>query len=462
MVNNMELDKIGQLILSKDLETALMDVKMGIEVEMHRVFKNGKLSNHEFPEELGEQEKNRRIKNDFFNMQSEIITPTAANAAEAIRDLTALNYSLRSALKEDEVLWPLSLPPILPENLNTLEISHVSPEKEKYYHEWLSKHDIRRALPTGVHVNLSFDSALINSLYAYVRNDYTDKSAIRNALFEKVTHGFIKYSWLLTYLFGATPISEQNFYVGSVPDYPVRSLRGSREYGLFSDFRGNYSSIHDYEKAILVAIDSEEIQSESEFHGPIRLKSLKGLRGMAQNGVDYMELRMLDLDPTSSIGIRSSTVRFIRLLVMYFVMNEDDWQESDQLKAEKMNEKVALEPAQSMTGYQNEAINMMNNLQNFVKSIGLSVNMQRTLNELNQRVINPSITLSAQLCNEIEDNSLIKYAISRAEMYQNGALQDQRRVYKKSLDGQDVTDEELQEILFDQDWQHIEYPKNIS
>ncbi|MGL5887671.1 MAG: glutamate--cysteine ligase, partial [Leuconostoc suionicum] len=145
----MKLDKIGQLILSKDLETALMDVKMGIEVEMHRVFKNGKLSNHGFPEELGEQEKNRRIKNDFFNMQSEIITPTAANAAEAIRDLTALNYSLRSALKEDEVLWPLSLPPILPENLNTLEISHVSPEKEKYYHEWLSKHDIRRALPTG-------------------------------------------------------------------------------------------------------------------------------------------------------------------------------------------------------------------------------------------------------------------------------------------------------------------------
>lgn len=145
---------------------------------------------------------------------------------------------------------------------------------------------------------------------------------------------------------------------------------------------------------------------------------------MAQNGVDYMELRMLDLDPTSSIGIRSSTVRFIRLLVIYFVMNEDDWQESDQLKAEKMNEKVALELAQSMTGYQNEAINMMNNLQNFVKSIGLSVNMRRTLNELNQRVINPSITLSAQLCNEIEDNSLIKYAISRAEMYQNGALQD--------------------------------------
>ncbi|MGX4594222.1 hypothetical protein JNUCC76_09850 [Leuconostoc sp. JNUCC 76] len=58
----MELDKVGQLILSKDLETALMDVKMGIEVEIHRVFKNGKLSNHGFPEELGEQEKNRRIK----------------------------------------------------------------------------------------------------------------------------------------------------------------------------------------------------------------------------------------------------------------------------------------------------------------------------------------------------------------------------------------------------------------
>ncbi|MGX4594221.1 hypothetical protein JNUCC76_09845 [Leuconostoc sp. JNUCC 76] len=89
----------------------------------------------DFQKNLVSKRKIDESKNNFFNMQSEIITPTAANAAEAIRDLTTLNYSLRSALKEDEVLWPLSLPPILPENLNTLEISHASPQKEKYCHE---------------------------------------------------------------------------------------------------------------------------------------------------------------------------------------------------------------------------------------------------------------------------------------------------------------------------------------
>lgn len=61
----------------------------------------------------------------------------------------------------------MSLPPILPEDLTKIELSHVTEEQANYYKNWLKNHDIRRALPTGVHINISFDAALIDSLHAY-------------------------------------------------------------------------------------------------------------------------------------------------------------------------------------------------------------------------------------------------------------------------------------------------------
>ncbi|CAH1853850.1 glutamate--cysteine ligase [Convivina praedatoris] len=458
------LGEIGKLILNQDLEATMMDVRMGLEVEMHRVEKDGRLTTHDFPEELGDQKQNRHIKNDFLNSQSELITPTADNSAEAVRDLTALNHTLRASLsQDDDLLWPLSMPPILPEDLSTLEISHVTPEKAEYYRNWLSRHDIRRSVPTGVHINLSFDDALTESLFAYLKDEYDTPAKLKNAMFDKVVHGFVQYRWLLTYLFGAAPITEKNYYTDTRPDHPVRSLRSSRNFGLFSEFRGDYTSVAAYEKAILAAIDSGQIQGESEFHGPIRLKSVGGLEGMAERGLDYLELRMLDLDPTSSIGVRDSTVRFVRLLVMYFMMTESTWNAHSQQLAEEMNEQVALEPATSMTSYQTQALEFMDKLQGFVADVGLSVNVQRTLKELYQRVVNPATTLSAQLETMIVDDSLVEYAIRQAQMYQDAAIEEiqSRRIYKMSVDGQYVSDQKLREILFDQPWHHVEYPAEI-
>lgn len=210
-----------------------------------------------------------------------------------------------------------------------------------------------------------------------------------------------------------------------VPESPVRSLRSSRQYGLFSAYRGDYSSIASYESSLLKAISDNEIQSESEFHGPIRLKAADEIKGMTDKGLSYIELRMLDLDPSSSIGIRASTVRFLRLLTMYFVMTPDTWQNNSQKIADQMNETVALEPAKSMTLYQTQALAFMSDLEEF--------------------------------------SALVDYAIARAQMYQDFADNEVKhlRVYKKSINGQEMSEEELRVMLFDQPWRHVEYPEYI-
>lgn len=374
-----------------------------------------------------------------------------------------MNHTLRASLNADELLWPMSLPPILPEDLTKIELSHVTEEKANYYKNWLKNHDIRRALPTGVHINISFDAALIDSLHAYTLEGYPTKPELKNALFEKIVHGFIQYRWLLTYLFGASPVAERNYYVDQVPESPVRSLRSSRQYGLFSAYRDDYRSIAAYESSLLKAISDNEIQSESEFHGPIRLKAADEIKGMADKGLSYIELRMLDLDPSSSIGIRASTVRFLRLLTMYFVMTPDTWQNNSQKIADQMNETVALEPAKSMTLYQTQALAFMSDLEEFSALVGLSTKVKSTIKELHQRVKNSSLTLSAQLNDLIVNHSLVDYAIARAQMYQDFADNEVKhlRVYKKSINGQEMSEEELRVMLFDQPWRHVEYPEYI-
>jgi glutamate--cysteine ligase len=70
------------------------------------------------------------------------------------------------------------------------------------------------------------------------------------------------------------------------------------------------------------------------------------VENLATDGIKHLKLRMLDLDPTSYVGIRTGTLRFIRLLASYFIMspalNKSEVSEALAV-ADKRNEIVALE-----------------------------------------------------------------------------------------------------------------------
>lgn len=108
--------------------------------------------------------------------------------------------------------------------------------------------------------------------------------------------------------------------------HPVRSLRQSKKYGFGSNFTPDYTDVESYFARIKRAVVKKEIYTAAQFHGPVRL--------------------MLDLDPTSYVGIRTGTLRFIRLLASYFIMspalNKSEVSEALAV-ADKRNEIVALE-----------------------------------------------------------------------------------------------------------------------
>lgn len=92
-------DTIGQIIFNNEIVAKASDFNMGIEVETIRIDSAGRLTKEPYPKALGNQRKNHFIKTDVYQIQSEIITPTARKSLDAMHYLMALNDTLRNALE---------------------------------------------------------------------------------------------------------------------------------------------------------------------------------------------------------------------------------------------------------------------------------------------------------------------------------------------------------------------------
>ncbi|MEK1445574.1 glutamate--cysteine ligase [Limosilactobacillus fermentum] len=449
--------QIGQAIFDHQAILEASDFKMGLEIEMQRVDETGHLSQEPYPAAVGDEKENPWITNDFLETMSEIVTPPAGNATDAIHYLYSINTALRTALAPGELLWPLSMPPILPRDRSQVPIAKAGPEKEKYFQEWLKRHSISEGTPSGAHINLSINPGLVKVVFESFPDRFKDEVATRNYLYQIITQGFVRYRWLLTYLFGASPIAEQNFFEnGATPlKHPIRCIRQSRQYGFGTKFSGDYSSIDSYVETILAAVESGKLLAPSEFHGPVRFKGAADLKTMAKEGVEYIELRMLDLDPTSQIGIRTGTLRFIRLLAGYFIMNTalaPKEVPGVMKRADEMNETVALEDPTKPSTFAATAKAFIRHLRIFVNELQAGPEYLEIIDDLEYKVDHPKTTLSGQLVERMKDGSLVDYALHQARKHQDGAMLALRPFRGFEENGGRLSADELASQLFGGTW----------
>ena len=368
--------KIGQLIFDNEAVAKTSDFTMGLEIEMQRVDDTGHLSQEPYPSAIGDEKTNPWITNDFLETMSEVVTPAANHALDAMHYLYAINNVLRSALAPGELLWPLSMPPKLPKDKSTIQTAKMGPVKEAYLKEFIKRHGFSKGTPCGAHINLSIDDHIIDLVLKNFPERFKNRIEVQNYL------------------------------------YIV-------------------------------------------FHSPVRFKGTKDFRDLPKKGVQYLELRMLDLDPSSSVGVRTGTLRFIRLLSSYFIMHPalktDD---VDQVlsKADEMNEDVSVELPTDQCKYQNKARAFIKSLERFANQIQLGPEYQEILEDLEDRVENPKTTPSAKLLSYVENNSLEKYALRRAKRYQEAALESIYQ-FKGFEDDAPMSAEDLKRELFYGNWE---------
>ncbi|MBM7708575.1 bifunctional glutamate--cysteine ligase GshA/glutathione synthetase GshB [Enterococcus lemanii] len=387
------------LLAKQELQPYLLKARYGIEREGQRVTLTGELVDTPHPARLGNRQYHPYIQTDFAETQMELITPVAESIPELFQYLTGIHDVAYRSMDENEMLWPLSMPPALPEKEEDILIAKLDAFEDVLYRRYLAKtYGRRKQMVSGIHFNFEFSDELLQKMFS-MQTEVLDYHQFKTEVYLKVTRNYLHYSWLVTYLFGATPLSEARYFEGCKrPKEPVRSIRNS-SYGYknHEDVKVSYCDMETYLADITRMVEEGKLSEEKEFYSAVRLRGGKRMADLAKDGIRYIELRNLDLHPFASCGISVEQVEFLHFFLLFLLWQEegpilDEWVESGLQK----NEQVALEHPLEKTKYAKEAHELFDEMLAFAKELELPLTKD-LLPKLFQAVKKPEETLAAQL-----------------------------------------------------------------
>src|SRR5262245_15818275 len=176
----------------------LKGILRGVEKESLRVTPDGALALTPHPIELGAALTHPHITTDFSESQLELITGTHASGEALVAELTQIHqYVFRHI--GSEILWCASMPCGLPEDeripLGRYGKSNVGRAKTVYRMGLSHRYGRRMQAISGIHYNFSLPGVTSEEYFGLIRN-------------------FRRRSWLLLYLFGASPAVCASFVEG--------------------------------------------------------------------------------------------------------------------------------------------------------------------------------------------------------------------------------------------------------
>jgi len=338
-------DQLRDRASDPEWRALLLQSEWGLEKESQRIDPEGHLALTPHPEAFGDKLTHPYITTDFAESQLELITPPLPGTREALARLSEIHDEVDAGLGR-ELLWPLSMPPVLPPERD-IPIARYGPSPEgrarEAYREGLAaRYGKKMQMICGLHVNFSYGRELTEWLGEAKFPDLP-REGRKDALYFAAARNFLRYRWLLIYLFGSSPNADPTY--NPVVDRELEviearcpgcsgiserygqhatSLRVSR-YGYANAFLESggvsFNSRREYIASFRRLLESE-LATESEWYSPIRLKTeaAKGesqLSAMERSGVKYMEVRVIDLDPYERIGISLERLDFLHLFLLF-------------------------------------------------------------------------------------------------------------------------------------------------
>ena len=292
---------------------------------------------------------------------------------------------------------------------------------------------------------------------------------------------FLRYQWILLYLLSATPIVDKNYFKDGIsplkPNQYVRSLRSS-QYGYVNapEIIVSYDSVEKYVETLEHWVAEGKLIAEKEFYSNVRLRGAKKAREFLDNGIQYLEFRLFDLNPFEPYGINLEDAKFIHHFILLMIwMDETADQQAVELGKSRLAE-VAWEDPRSQTAYRAEGETILNQLLIMLEQIGAEDEIARIVKDKLAQFIEPEKTLCGRLVNAIEQAG--GYQRLGAELAIRNKQQAFERFY--ALSAFDNMELSTQALLFDliqkgikteildendqflclQHGEHIEYVKN--
>ncbi|MEZ5729022.1 MAG: glutamate--cysteine ligase [Burkholderiaceae bacterium] len=341
----------------------LRGIRRGIEKESLRVTPDGQLASTPHPVGLGSALTHPHITTDFSESQLELVTGVHNDIESCLDELTRIHQAVYRHLG-DEMMWAASMPCRLPADdqipIGQYGSSNVGRAKHVYRTGLSNRYGRHMQTISGIHYNFSLPDAAWPLLQRAAGDD-GDPTAFRNAAYFGLIRNFRRHAWLPLYLFGASPAVCASFVAGRA--HRLQPLGAGTMYlphgtslrmgplGYQSDAQASlavsYNSLNRYASSLEVAltqpyppyeaigITDEEgayrqlstslLQIENEFYGTIRPKrpvrpGERPLHALNDRGIEYVEVRLIDLDPFCPIGICADTMRFFDIFLLHCLL----------------------------------------------------------------------------------------------------------------------------------------------
>ena len=353
----------------------------GIERETLRVDPQGKLAMGPHPVALGSALTNPHITTDYSESLLEFITPAEPDIATALDKLDAIHRFVYSQLG-DELLWSESMPCHLPDEddipIAWYGSSHIGMLKHVYRRGLALRYGRTMQCIAGIHYNFSLSEALWRALQ---REENASGSAMdfQSENYIALIRNFHRYSWLLMYLFGASPALSTHFLRGKA--HRLETLSDDTLYLPYATslrmsdlgYQNNaqtglvppYNTLHEYMKSLSsavrmpyppyeklgtrrdgewVQINTNVLQIENEFYATIRPKQVirtgeRAIEALCARGVQYIEVRCMDIDPFEPMGISLQTGRFLDAFLLFCAMDRSPF--TDEAEGKENGENFA-------------------------------------------------------------------------------------------------------------------------
>lgn len=330
--------------------------------------RQGGISQTPHPKAFGCALTHPHITTDFSESLIELVTPPSHSAGEMLGFLAKTQQYLYHHLPKDQNFWPSSMPCVIrgetPIPIAQYGCSNQGQMKTVYRRGLANRYGSVMQVIAGIHFNYSFSADFFRQYYLLkaphqTLRGFTDQS------YMGLTRNVVRYGWLMPYLFGASSAVCKSFLKGyhrhslvefngstlyepyatslRMGDVGYQNLRGD-EAGVKASYNSLGHYIHSLKAGMGTVCDeyarrgvkkegqyqqlnAHILQIENEYYASVRPKpemvsGKKPLDALEENGIAYIELRSLDINPNLALGIGTTQVLFLEAFLLFCLLEE--------------------------------------------------------------------------------------------------------------------------------------------
>jgi glutamate--cysteine ligase len=359
-------------LVDDELANTLSGIVRGVEKEGLRVTQDSYVSQLPHQPELGSTLTHPSITTDYSEALLEFITPVLNDVEKTVEYLSDLHSFTATNIKQERI-WPASMPCLLDGDksipIAVYGSSNVGTLKHVYRQGLGVRYGRIMQSIAGIHYNFSMPDSFwrmyqvkLNAQGPAVEQSLQD---FKSAHYFSLIRNFRRYSWILHYLFGASPVLDKSFLGGRTADEHGLESFTEKTYGLryatslrMSDLgyqntaqealHVSYGSLDDYVDTLAAAmkhkyqayqdigvkvdgeyrqLNTNVLQIENEYYSDIRPKRVtesgeKPISALRERGVEYIEVRILDINPFLAEGLSAQQIRFLDAFLLYCLFSQ--------------------------------------------------------------------------------------------------------------------------------------------